>query len=292
LLESDAAIAFEEKLANDAAALEDELFCPGVALAPEALDIGVATERLPSQLLAALSSEHAEELNFELKREDVKVIDADTLEPTAKPSLVEALIALVEDAAVAAKVAANPAADDTKVAPTGVLEAWQRCIFARWEEQEGPLPRSCCAQLLRFVELAEQRRVEAREVPDFGGGDSDEDDEDEEEKASGSDAEQPDEAVGAFHDVAVVPGSSAPPTSDDPIDAADVGASHVPGGELEQIIPGSTSPQVDAPVAEHPCKSNGDDTASAEMEIKMVPEGAAGQAVVAPRRKRVCCSVQ
>lgn len=171
--EGDAAIALDEKVANEANADE---FPPmhilgGGAHAADAPKVGEPTSSLLSKLM---DDRQAEEV-------DVEVLKA-----------AEALLNLVQAASDAAKSAAATGSED---AAGVVLGAWQQSITSHCEGSEAPLLQSCCSQLRRFVELAEQRRIEAREQPDFGDISDDEDEEEDAEEEDASEKGKADSAT-------------------------------------------------------------------------------------------------
>lgn len=175
--EGDAAIALDEKVTNEANADE---FPPmhilgGGARAADAPKVGEPTSSL---LIKLIDNRQAEGVEVEMLKAS------------------EALLNLVQAVSDAAKSAAATGSED---ASGVVLGAWRQSITSHCEGSEAPLLQSCSSQLQRFVELAEQRRIEASEQPDFGDIS---DDEDEEEDAEEEDVSEKGQAESATADTA------------------------------------------------------------------------------------------
>lgn len=196
--EADAAVALDQR-AN--ASMDDEgppmLFLGGSSPAPQ---VGEPTRRLLSDLPTVISRSEALEVAREHAAGTVVAVDANAGLGTTTDEA-EALVALARSADAFCKTA-------------GALDAWKHTILSIDDDAEAVLSRSCKDQLLRFVLLAEQRCIEAREQPDFGDISDDEDEEDGEEEELEADpttddvGTPPSQAKASHEDDDVVPGAT------------------------------------------------------------------------------------
>lgn len=288
-MEGEAAIALDEKLANEANGSEDEmpmqLFGAAAMPAAAAPEIGEPTARLPAELPAAIAEAAGEVQCAAWPGHGGTIAEEDVSDE-------HVLLGLATEAAGACERGVYWLPGEACPVPVlelpepvegektkNVLATWRQVIEAFSTNETSPLPPSCCTLLLRFVAMAEQRRLQAHEVPDFGADSSEDEDEDLDEE--GSEKAQGDiekVAAGDEKEAVIAEGSTASsalvePQSPNLDRAAD--ELRAPGNVAAAGGPGSSSPEIGA-------------KAGPEAEIKTVPQGTVR--VVRGERKR-CCSI-